>query len=107
MKIRDTKIAEKLPSVEGASSLDEGFPDILYGRKEMFCEVLNAEIDCNEVAEVDVEKVKKLVLEEYGRDTTFTNKNGHKNATINVMRSELKWLALAIAKAGVLKWRDR
>jgi len=91
-KIKDIKgIVEKLPCVHYLSTNKY---------------ILNTELDINEIAELDVEGFKKLILEEYGRDENFNNNNGHKNATINVMRRELWWLAKAIAKTGILKWRE-
>ena len=75
-KIKDTKIAEKLPSTGNGFTL---------GAKQ---DVLNTNIDANECCEVDVEKVTKILTR------------------MGIMGAR-QTIAEAIAKAGIIKWREK
>ena len=84
MKIKDTKIAEKLPSTGNGFTL---------GAKQ---DVLNTDIDANECVEVDVEAVSDIVFcyEKFPIET-FEEKYG------------TFCLEDAIASAGIIKWREK
>lgn len=84
MKIKDTRVAEKLPPI---------FEDTEVQYK---ISVLNTDIDINEVAEVDVEKVTKII-EDY--QELSGKELDAKYGT--------QFLEDAIAKSGCLKWREK
>ena len=95
MKIKDTPIAEKLPEKKHASpysgSTSQHFQCIGYN--QAFNDALNTDIDINEVAEIDVEKALECMNScQYAR---YLNIN------------ERKWVIRNLAKAGVLKWKEK
>jgi len=92
VKIKDTKIAEKLPEKKSRFKLfntlshsDSITTEKIYN--EALSEVLNTDIDANECCEVDVEKVTKILTR------------------MGIMGAR-QTIAEAIAKAGVIKWKE-
>ena len=62
MKIKDTKIADKLPKeIFDAKGGEIGY-DKHQGEKSYKKRILNTDIDINDIVELDVEKVKKAMV---------------------------------------------
>ena len=87
MKLKDTKIAEKLPKRA----------DYTYGHGYMarnMCtdEIRNTDIDINEIAEIDVEKLTGIIYT-LKKAILFNNTNEN--------------MAKYIAEEGILKWKAK
>ncbi len=110
MKIKDTRIAEKLPEnqLSGEHGMytthneelmlehwDDGFDT---AKKRL----LNTDLDPNDVCEVDVEKVARIIIEEEMSGCTVNQ--------MELSSGYKKWiagLAEAIAKAGCIKFKEK
>ena len=92
VKIKDTKIAEKLPEKKSRFKLfntlshsDSITTEKIYN--EALSEVLNTDIDANECCEVDAKKLVEMVIERM------------------CIGMDEETIVKVIAKAGIIKWR--
>lgn len=88
MKIEDIKgIESKLPEI--------GSPAYNSGKDKMLQYILNTDIDINDVAEVDVEKVFKLLA------LTFISRKEWSIKELQMAQAQV------IAKSNCIRWRDK